>query len=217
MTLPTRSMPASDDIELLRRMATGDMTAAGGLYDRYGGQVYRVAFRITGDKAAAEDCVLETFAQAWRQADRVEPAHGMIGTWLMMVAHSRALEAVRARRGRPHLTPPESNDRSGGSLALSLIPTDQTVPMEDQATRAKVSAAFLHLSAHQREVIELALRHKMSPAEMAQRLSVPLATITARLQHGMQKLSGVLRLETQEAVAGRKPEDGSRPSLAVSR
>src|SRR6185295_9329123 len=86
------------DLELVRRMAAGDESALGTLYDRYSPLLHSVALRIVGDADDAEEVLEDTFWQAWRQAGRYEEARGGLSTWLVMIARSRAVDRVRARR-----------------------------------------------------------------------------------------------------------------------
>jgi RNA polymerase sigma-70 factor (ECF subfamily) len=65
------SLPA--DRDLVARAAIGDETAIAQLYDRYAAVLYTVAYRIVGERADADEVVVEAFAQAWRDAGRFEP------------------------------------------------------------------------------------------------------------------------------------------------
>ena len=87
----------SVDIDLITRAAGGDERAMAGLYDRYGQVLYAVAYRIVGQRADAEEVVLDAFAQAWREATRFEAARGSVAGWLTTIARSRALDLVRVR------------------------------------------------------------------------------------------------------------------------
>ncbi len=62
------------DTDLIARAAGGDERAMAALYDRYGQVLYAVAYRIVGQRADAEEVVLDAFAQAWREATRFEAA-----------------------------------------------------------------------------------------------------------------------------------------------
>src|SRR5438094_1934974 len=112
-----RPSPAADG-ELVARAAAGDERAIGQLYDRYGAVLFAVAYRIAGQRADAEEVVLEAFAQAWREAPRFEAGRGSVAGWLTTIARSRALDLVRAR-GRPgRITASAAADRPEGSPAM---------------------------------------------------------------------------------------------------
>ena len=104
----SRSVPAATpvgDSDLVTHAAAGDERAVAELYDRYGQVLYAVAYRIVGQRADAEEVVLDAFAQAWREATRFDTSRGSVAGWLTTIARSRALDLVRARgaaRGRPH-------------------------------------------------------------------------------------------------------------------
>jgi RNA polymerase sigma-70 factor (ECF subfamily) len=85
------------DLDIVRRMAEEDDSAAALLYDRYGAVLYAVAYRIVGQKADAEEVVMEAFVQAWRDAGRFVASRGSVAAWLTMIGRSRALDHVRSR------------------------------------------------------------------------------------------------------------------------
>ncbi len=84
-TAPGQTSPGDSD--LIARAAEGDERAMAVLYDRYGQVLYAVAYRIVGQRADAEEVVLDTFAQAWRDATRFEAARGIGGG---LAHHDRA-------------------------------------------------------------------------------------------------------------------------------
>ena len=108
----SRPSPAADG-DLVARAAQGDERAIGTLYDRYGAVLYAVAYRIVGQRADAEEVVLEAFAQAWRDAPRFEAGRGSVAGWLTMIARSRALDLVRARSRRERITASAAAERPG--------------------------------------------------------------------------------------------------------
>ena len=166
----SRPSPA-DDGELVARAARGDERAIGQLYDRYGTVLYAVAYRIVGQRADAEEVVLEAFAQAWRDAPRFEAGRGSVAGWLTMIARSRALDLVRARSRRERITASAAADRP------EHVARDGRVPPRSRRARSittsgggRCAQALDTLSPPQRQAIELAYFEGLSQSEIAERL-----------------------------------------------
>ncbi|HEX3236457.1 MAG TPA: sigma-70 family RNA polymerase sigma factor [Gemmatimonadales bacterium] len=185
--------PASADGDLIVQVAGGDERAIATLYERYGGVLYAVAYRIVGQRADAEEVVIEAFAQAWREAPRFASERGSVAGWLTMIARSRALDTVRARSRRDRLTASAAADRTGLSPAMGAWHSDPAGVVDHAERRAKVREALESLSPPQRQAIELAYFEGLSQSEIAERLQEPLGTIKTRVRLAMQKLRESLR------------------------
>ena len=188
---PPSAPPADHD--LVGRAAQGDQQAIGTLYDRYGGVLYAVAYRVVGQRADAEDVVIEAFAQAWRDAARFEASRGSVAGWLTMITRSRALDVVRARSRRDRITATAAADQPQRSPAMGDWRVDPSDSYDDAERRRQVQAALQTLPLPQREAIELAFFEGLSQSEIAERLKEPLGTIKTRVRLGMQKLRDLLR------------------------
>ena len=191
--MPDPAVPPSADAELVSRAARGDERAIGLLYDRYGGVLYAVAYRIAGQRADAEEVVLEAFAQAWREAARFEAGRGSVAGWLTMIARSRALDLVRARSRRDRITASAAAERPNTSPAMSDFRPDPAKALDHDERRRQVAQALQTLSPPQREAIELAYFEGLSQSEIAERLQEPLGTVKTRVRLGMQKLRESLK------------------------
>ncbi|MGH7526342.1 MAG: sigma-70 family RNA polymerase sigma factor [Gemmatimonadales bacterium] len=192
MSSPAPPAP-SPDRELIARAAEGDERAIAALYDRYGGVLYAVAYRIVGQRADAEEVVIEAFSQAWREAPRFESARGSVAGWLTMFARSRALDLVRARARRERITAAAAADRPETSPAMGDWRADPATSYDHSERRRQVQEALQSLSPPQRQAIELAFFEGLSQSEIAARLQEPLGTIKTRVRLGMQKLRECLR------------------------
>jgi RNA polymerase sigma-70 factor (ECF subfamily) len=191
--MPDPVSPPPIDGELVARAARGDERAVGQLYDRYGGVLYAVAYRIVGQRADAEEVVLEAFTQAWREAPRFEAGRGSVAGWLTMIARSRALDLVRARSRRERITASAAADRPNTSPAMSEFRPDPANALDHDERRRQVQQALQTLSPPQRQAIELAYFEGLSQSEIAERLQEPLGTVKTRVRLGMQKLRECLR------------------------
>lgn len=193
MADPASSPPTPADRDLVAAAAGGDERAIASLYDRYGGVMYAVAYRIVGQRADAEEVVIEAFAQVWREATRFDPTRGSVAGWLTMIARSRALDVVRARARRERITAAAAADRPGVSPGMSDRRPDALGALDDAERRDRIGEALATLSPPQRQAIELAYFEGLSQSEIAARLQEPLGTIKTRVRLGMQKLRESLR------------------------
>jgi RNA polymerase sigma-70 factor (ECF subfamily) len=187
------SLSPAADRELVARAATGDERAMSDLYDRYGTVLYAVAYRVVGQRADAEEVVVEAFTQAWRDASRFEAARGSVAAWLTMIARSRALDLVRARGRRDKLAASAALSGLDAGPAPSASGESPADRAEDDERRRLVRQAIEALSPPQRQAIELAFFEGLSQSEIAARLNEPLGTVKTRVRLGMQKLRESLR------------------------
>ena len=187
-----RRQPAADlqaeDVESLRLIVSGDQGAAAGLYDRHSRALYSLILRILGDEGEAEDVLQEVFVQAFRQAGRYDSSRGAVAAWLLMMARSRAIDRVRARRARVE-------GRTGEVTVLNDLPDSQpdaSSAMLDEEQMRLVREALAGLPLLQRMAIELAYYEGLSHTEIAERLEQPLGTVKTRIRLGLLKLRDVL-------------------------
>ena len=168
------------------RLARGDLGALDRLYEQYGAMAFSIAYRITGDRSAAEDVVQEAFLGAWRNAGRYVDARGSVRTWLLSIVHHRAIDAIRRRRPTSEL--PDSESSLPDTLTLPDVWADVALRLD----RDSVREAMASISDVQREAIELAYFGGLTQTEIAERTGVPLGTVKGRLRLGLQGLRAAL-------------------------
>jgi RNA polymerase sigma-70 factor (ECF subfamily) len=185
-----RSEPESDqdrtDRATMERVARGYLGALHRLYEQHGAMAFSIAYRITGDRTAAEDVVQEAFLGAWRNAARYVDARGSVRTWLLAIVHHRAIDAIRRRRPTTELPEPES------SLPAALTLPDTWAEVSERLDRDAVLAALSSISEVQREAIELAYFGGLTQTEIAERTGVPLGTVKGRMRLGLQGLRAAM-------------------------
>jgi len=199
MAIPSVSPSNDSDRRLLERMARGDEQALASLYDRFSGALYGVALRIAGERADADEIVLDAFQQAWRDATRFREERGSVAAWLTMICRSRALDLVRSRVRRDRAVSRAESATPGDVPAMGRGPAN-TAGVTEAGERGRIVAAAMdQLAPPQRQAIELAFFEGLSHSQIADRLSEPLGTIKTRVRLGMQKLRDALRAYYFEA------------------
>jgi RNA polymerase sigma-70 factor (ECF subfamily) len=176
------------DEELMPLVGGKDPEAFEVLFDRHGGAAYSLAYRIVGERNAAEDVTQEAFISIWRSGARFDAARGSVRSWLLSVVRNRAIDFLRSRAGKaPKLT---FNDDS----ALEQRPAAERTEEEAlrRETAGELRGAIGKLPGEQSKVIELAYFGGFSHSEIAQILNLPMGTVKGRMRLGLEKIRGEL-------------------------
>jgi RNA polymerase sigma-70 factor (ECF subfamily) len=199
-----RSPAAERDLTLIRRMANGEESALGELYDQWVTLVHSLAAHLLRDQDDAEEVVEETFWQAWRQSGRYDASRGAVSTWLTTIARSRSLDRLRARRRvREEPWSRLAIDGEADRIAPAEAGTaDPLTAAEMAERRALVRNALGRLPAEQREVLELAYFGGLSQSEIAERTGLPLGTVKTRARLALEKLRDRLSMLSEGAPGG---------------
>jgi RNA polymerase sigma-70 factor (ECF subfamily) len=194
------------DAELVARLVAGDEAVLGELYDRHADAVFRVAYRLLGDRGQAEDVLQETILALWNRAELYDPAQAPLGAWLLSIARHRAVDRLRARGRRPPalplsavLGPDETGDQgfervlAEGALVASGAPGPDPAAATDAAwLRGAVREALAAIPDQERQALELAYYHELSQSEIAARLGWPLGTVKTRTRRALARLRATL-------------------------
>lgn len=155
-------------------------------------QVYRLAYRLTGNQHDAEDLTQDVFVKVFRSIHTFQP--GTIEGWLHRITTNLFLDQAR-RKQRIKMD------------ALSAAPESvwgsSTGPEElhdDLELDADVAAALRALSPEQRVAVVLCDIEGLSYEEIAEVLDVKLGTVRSRIARG--------RAALREALAHRAPSEG---------
>ena len=172
--------PRTDD-ELVQRFRAGDNQAFAILYERYVDRVYDFVVRLVGDRDAAADITQETFLKAM-QALRARRFSGSLRAWLFTIARNTAIDYQRRQRTTAfsHLPTPE-----GEEWEPEIPASGPEAEPEETARRRELAdlvwQAARGLPPSDYAVLELALRHDLAPAEVAQVVGVRRGAINTRL------------------------------------
>jgi RNA polymerase sigma factor (sigma-70 family) len=175
----------------------GDHAALESLYERYGGLLYSVALRITGDSGTAEELLQDTFFQLWRKASKFDEAKGSLIGWLLTITRHRALSRIRQKGGRFCCE----------SLCEATLLSQNVGPtvLERQIARELVGAALTGLPAAQLEAITLAYFNGLTCEEIASRTNAPLGTVKTRLRAALKTMKKTLSDPDLAPPSGSEP------------
>jgi RNA polymerase sigma-70 factor, ECF subfamily len=184
--LTVRSRSWGDDAALMRDFAAREPAAAGELYDRFASRVYGLGIVMLGNESAAQDLVQDTFVKLWRSAARYDQGRGKLETWVLLVARSLAIDALRRR-----VLDARTLERSTPPGAASTEPTPEEIAeVVDLSERAR--HAMEQLSPGQRAALELAYFGGKTSAEVAELEGIPLGTAKTRIRSALLKLREAL-------------------------
>ena len=155
------------------------------VYRRHWRGVFGAAYRVLGRVAEADDVAQEVFTRHWRDPRRFDARRGELGSYLRLMARSRALDLWR----REHAAQ-RARDR------LALLSVSEEVPTADRpleaagqrGLRAPIREAMRKLPELQREALVLAYWGGLTADEIARHAGVPLGTAKSRIRMGLDRL-----------------------------
>ncbi|MBT2266648.1 sigma-70 family RNA polymerase sigma factor [Rhodococcus erythropolis] len=171
---------------ILANVAGGDQNAFAEFYDRTSSRVYGMVLRVLRDPGFSEEAVQEVYLQAWKSADSFDPAKGSVLSWLLTLAHRRAVDRVRSEQS--------SSDRQ--ALYDTTNATTEFDVVSDEVTRRDehraVTDCLETLTDTQRQSVTLAYYGGRTYREVAEDLGVAIPTIKSRIRDGLLRLRGCL-------------------------
>lgn len=189
------------------RFRAGDPAALGEAYDEHARVLYHYAFRVCGDRAAAEDVVSATFLEAWRCRGKVHADGGTLRPWLLGIATNIMRGAAREARRR--------------DAALARLPERGVLPdfaddvlarMTDGEQVRAARAALAKLRRREREVLTLVVWAGLDYAAAGEALGIPVGTVRSRLSRARERLRKLADAELRALRRRQRPLQPSVPS-----
>ena len=171
------------DEDLLTLVERGDADAFEAIYDRHARVAFSLAFRLLGDRQAAEDLVQDAMLAVWRGAGAYRTSRGSVRNWLLAILHNRGVDRLRtlgamSRRQEAleqvELRRPDEPDAASLGIGRALA--------------GSVREELASLPAEQFEVLKLAYYGGFTHHEISEMLSLPLGTVKSRMRLGLERL-----------------------------
>lgn len=168
--------------ELLIQVAGGDQAAFARLYDMLSPRAFGLILRVLVDRSQSEEVLQEVFLEIWQSAARFAPNKGQGRSWILTIAHRRAVDRVRSAQA--------STDRDvrAGFRDIDVAHDGVAEEVELRIEGQRVSEALATLPDPQREAITLAYFGGYSQSEIAALVGAPLGTIKTRMRDGLSRL-----------------------------
>lgn len=183
--MPSRADGEPDCDHLLRLAAVGDQQAFDLLYRQLARPAYGVIRRVLRDPAQSEEVTQEVMLEVWRTATRFDPAMSGAATWVMTIAHRRAIDRVR--------TEVAAAEREQKTAWADLGPGDEVADLvETTMDRDRVRRCLGDLTEVQRQSITLAYYGGYTYRQVSMLVDATLAAIKSRIRDGLSRMRDCL-------------------------
>jgi RNA polymerase sigma-70 factor, ECF subfamily len=171
---------ADEDLISLVEAADGEAFAT--LYDRHSRAAFSLAYRMMGDRQAAEDLAQDAFLKVRRNASNYRAERGSVRTWVLSIVHNRGIDQLRSHASRRR-----TQDRIEASAPRSQ-PSEAFAETWRSSRRAQVREALNTLPPEQLKTLELAYFSGYTHVEISELLGLPLGTVKGRMRLGLKKI-----------------------------
>jgi RNA polymerase sigma-70 factor (ECF subfamily) len=170
------------DEDLISLADGGNTQAFAALYDRHAKVAYSLAYRMMGERQAAEDLVQEAFLKVWRSAGSYRVERASVRTWILSILNNRGIDELRSSASRRR-----TQDRVEAQTPTAQ-PSEAFAETWRNSQGEQVREALGGLPPEQLKVLELAYFSGYTHMEIAELLGLPLGTVKGRMRLGLKKI-----------------------------
>lgn len=184
---------ATDDLELVRRVQQGDLSAYDELVHRYQERIYATVYHMTANHEDAADLTQETFVKAY-QALASFKGDSSFYTWVYRIAINKTLNFLKTRKNKNHLSLNDLDLHAEQDPALVALVSDKTPRREVglNELQERLNAAMMKLSEVHRLVVTLHDIQGLSHEEIGKIMDCNVGTVRSRLFYARQQLQAWL-------------------------
>ena len=173
--------------DCVARVVRRDEAALAELYEALVGRVFAVALRVTGNLQTAEEVAEDTFWQVWREAPRFDASRGAVIAWVVTIARSRALDALR--RVDRAICDPEPDSLAERSALVGDDPHDLLAASQENH---RLQAALQSLEPLPRQLVSMAFFRGLTHEEIAGYMNIPLGTVKSHIRRALESMRHTL-------------------------
>jgi RNA polymerase sigma-70 factor, ECF subfamily len=177
------------DEDLMSLVEGGDAQAFAALYDRHSRAAYSLAYRMMGEKQAAEDLAQDAFLKVWRSAGGYRAERGSVRTWVLSIVHNRGIDQLRSLASR------RRTQEKVEAETPRVQPSEAFAESWRNSQREQVRAAMGTLPPEQVKILELAYFSGYTHVEIAGMLDLPLGTVKGRMRLGLKKIRAFFKAQ----------------------
>ena len=170
------------DEDLISLVEAADAEAFATLYDRHSRAAFSLAYRMMGERQAAEDLAQDAFLKVWRSASSYRAERGSVRTWILSIVHNRGIDQLRTQASRRR-----TQDKIEASAPRSQ-PSEAFAETWRNSQRDQVREALNTLPPEQLTILELAYFSGYTHVEISDLLRLPLGTVKGRMRLGLKKI-----------------------------
>jgi RNA polymerase sigma-70 factor (ECF subfamily) len=178
---------------IIKKVKKGDQQAFAALIEIYQHKVYRICFRMVGNRHEAEDLAQEAFLRAYLNIDSFDNDK-KFSSWLYRIATNLTIDRLRKKKPDYYLDAEIAG--AEGMTMYAQLAVDQELP-EDQVVGLELQEAIqkemMQLPPKYRSVIVLKYMEDLSLKEISEILNIPVATVKTRVHRGREALRKRLR------------------------
>jgi RNA polymerase sigma-70 factor, ECF subfamily len=175
----TAEKPAPDDT-LTERLRAGDRATLATIVKHWQDSLFRIAFRILGDTASAEDVRQNVFLRLLESTETL-PRPELFGAWIRRCTINEALLHLRKQH-----THERAIDRLAKQVESTNIEFDG--PLEDATDLTRLRLALSQLQPEQRALLALRFDEGLSFQELADVLGRPCSTVKSQVSRAIAQL-----------------------------
>jgi len=178
------SQPSADEVALFEELVR-----------QYEQQMYRVAYRLTGNHEDAQDLIQDALYEAFRNFDRFEPGT-RFDRWLYRIMTNRHIDRVRKQSKVTVLSLDQPQESDDGREQSWELPDEEEDPAEKvirEVLDERIQEALDELPEEYRLAVILADLEDLTYEEVSQVLGCPIGTVRSRLHRGRNLLREKLK------------------------